>query len=434
VGRNDYDALDQHHNLWLTFQSKPGHKDLRRLGEKLLIPLKITNVSTIQRVGVVKYAGGKFWEDRLQRPVDIYSKFKNEGPDMYSQEKGSPGELRANQTFVVVETDEEGVSGIAGPIGAPAGEVETSFINAVLKPALIGENPLAVERVWDIMYRFAVHGRKGDSMMAISAVDCAIWDLVGKYYRRPVFELLGGTTRDSVPAYASMLGFSLNPEDVAKRSAEFAEKGFIAMKWFMKYGPSDGIKGEELNVEVVKAVRDAVGYDVKLMLDCWMSWGVNYTVRMARKLQRYEIEWIEEPVMPDDVEGYVEIRRQAGIPISGGEHEYTRWGFKQLFEKKAVDVAQPDIMWAGGISETVKICALASSYGIPVVPHTGVMTTTLNLLFSKPPALCPIAEYLVKWNAVNQVLFKTKLVPSGGNFIAPQVAGLGIELNSQDLM
>jgi len=389
--------------------------------------LKITNVSTISRTEVVKHAAGKFWEDRLLRPVDIYSRFKNEGPDLYAHETGSADELRTNQTFVIIDTD-EGISGIAGPIGAPSGDVQTSIINGVLKHALIGENPLAVEKLWDIMYRYAVHGRKGDSMMAISAVDCALWDLVGKYYRCPVFKLLGGLTRESVPAYASMLGYSVRPEDVARRSMDFFEQGFRAMKWFVKFGPSDGIKGEEMTIEAVKAARDAVGYDLKLMIDCWMSWGVNYTVRMARKLERYEIEWIEEPVLPDDIDGYAEIRKSAGILVAGGEHEYTRWGFKQLFEKKAVDIAQPDIMWAGGISETVKICALASSYGIPVVPHTGVMPATLNLLFSKPPNLCPIAEYLVKWNVINQALFKTKFVPSRGSFVAPEVMGLGTEI------
>jgi len=210
---------------------------------------------------------------------------------------------------------------------------------------------------------------------------------------------------------------------------EFVERGFRALKWFFRYGPSEGVKGEESNIALMKALRDSVGDDVDIMVDCWMSWGAAYTIKMAKKFEKYNPRWIEEPTLPDDLLGYQKIRRVVDIPIAGGEHEYTRWGFRELLEKDALNIAQPDIMWAGGISETTKICALASSYGVPVIPHTGVMATTLNLAFSLPENQCPIVEYLVKWNLVNQNFLRSKLIPENGYFKAPESSGLGMEID-----
>jgi L-alanine-DL-glutamate epimerase-like enolase superfamily enzyme len=386
--------------------------------------LKITDVLTFKLTGRIKHKGADFWEERLLRPVDIYPRFAREGPEVFGHKKASHGVLEIASVFVEIKTDGN-VSGIAGPMGAPFGEVQARFINSVLRKVLIGEDPLAIERIWDQMYRYSVHGRKGEAMMAISAVDCALWDLRGKYEKVPVYRLLGGPTRERLPAYASMLGYSIKPELAAKRAAEMVAQGFGSMKWFVRQGPQDGIKGEEANVGLVKAIRDSVGYDVKLMLDAWMSWNVGYTIRMAKKLERYDIAWLEEPLMPDNLDGHAELARTLSIPIAGGEHEYTRWGFRQLLEKRALDVIQPDIMWAGGITECLKISALASSFDVPVIPHTGHMSSTLNLQFSQPSHLAPIAEYLVKWNLVNQHFYSTKFVPQAGHFMPPDTLGLG---------
>ncbi len=385
--------------------------------------MKIAEVSTFRVTGRIKHQTPDFWEERLLRPVDVYQRFAREGPEVFGHKKISDSELEITSVFVEVKTD-EGVSGMAGPMGAPFGDVQAQFINSVLRPLLIGEDGLAVEKIWDLMYRYAVHGRKGEAMMAISAIDCALWDLRGKHLRLPVYRMLGGPSRELLAAYASMLGFSVKPELAAKRSVEVVEQGFGAMKWFVRYGPEDGIKGQEKNVELVKAIRDAVGYDVGLMLDAWMSWSVPYTMDIGRRLERYEIGWIEEPLMPDNIDGHAELARALSVPIAGGEHEYTRWGFKQLLDRNAVDIIQPDIMWAGGISECLKICALASTYGVPVIPHTGSMSTTVNLLFSQPPPRSPIAEYLVKWNLVNQHFYSTKFIPDRGNFRPPTTFGL----------
>jgi len=213
-----------------------------------------------------------------------------------------------------------------------------------------------------------------------------------------------------------------------------ADLGYTAQKWFFMHGPSDGIKGEKKNLELAKTFRDAVGYESDLMLDCWMSWSVPYTIKMAKKLERYELAWLEEPLLPDQIDGYAEIRANVDIPISGAEHEYTRWGFMEFLKKKALDIWQPDVGWAGGISEVKKICSLASSVGLPVVPHSGNARLSNHIWFSHNVVTCPIAEYLVKHNALAQYFNKKPLTPVKEYIYAPKEPGLGIELNENKII
>jgi L-alanine-DL-glutamate epimerase-like enolase superfamily enzyme len=266
-------------------------------------------------------------------------------------------------------------------------------------------------------------------MMAISAVDCALWDLKGRALNAPVYKILGGPTRTEIPAYASMLGFSIHPDRAVDRAREVVNQGFGAMKWFFRNGPADGRDGMERNVELVRNLRDGVGEDVDIMLDAWMSWDVPYTVKMAALLEEYEPRWIEEPVLPDKIESYAEIRRRVNVPISGGEHEYTRWGMKQLMDAQAVDVLQPDIYWCGGITETLKICAIASTYDVPVIPHGHSTNATAHLIASQPASLCPILEYLIKWNTIHQWFLKTPLQPENGLVRLTDTPGLGMDLD-----
>jgi L-alanine-DL-glutamate epimerase-like enolase superfamily enzyme len=183
------------------------------------------------------------------------------------------------------------------------------------------------------------------------------------------------------------------------------------------------------NLELVRNLREAVGPDVDLMLDCWMSWDVPYTVQMARRLEPYHPRWIEEPVLPDKIDQYAEIRRQVQVSIAGGEHEYTRWGFKALMDAHAVDVLQPDIYWAGGISELSKICALASAYDLPVIPHGHSVPATVHLLAAQPVTTCPLLEYLIKWNEIHQFFLKYPVKPVNGQVSLPAAPGIGMELD-----
>ncbi|MBV9542921.1 MAG: mandelate racemase/muconate lactonizing protein [Chloroflexi bacterium] len=351
----------------------------------------------------------------------MYPRFRALGPEFLPRVEGG---YRIKAHFVEIATD-EGVVGIGGPI-----PVEQAFlIYHDIRPVLEGADALATEVMWDTMYRAAVHGRKGTPMMAISAVDCALWDLKGRYFNAPVYRLLGGPSRTEIPAYASMLGYSIEPDRAAARAREAVQNGFRAMKWFFRHGPADGKDGMVKNAQMVSAVRGAVGDQVDVMLDCWMSWDVPYTVAMAERLEDYEPRWLKEPVMPDKIESYAAIRRQISIPVSGGEHEYTRWGLKQLMDAEAVDVLQPDIYWAGGISEMLKICALASTYDLPVIPHGHSTPASAHLIASQPPNVCPLLEYLIKWNEIHQHFLKTPLKPSGGVVRLPEAPGIGMDLD-----
>ena len=164
-------------------------------------------------------------------------------------------------------------------------------------------------------------------MMAISAVDCAMWDLKGRMLGLPVVRLLGGPTRDADPRLRQRAWATpSSPTGPRERGPRVRRQGYTAMKWFYRHGPTDGREGMEENEALVAAVREAVGPDVEIMTDAWMSWDVPYTLEMARRLEPYRPRWIEEPVLPDKIESYAEIRRESPVPIAGGEHEYTRWG------------------------------------------------------------------------------------------------------------
>lgn len=362
-----------------------------------------------------------FWEERLIRPVDVYPERASDGPGELP--RGADGRLQMQSIFLEIVAD-EGVTGIAGPITP----LQAFLIDTEFKRLLIGADPLATERIWDLIYRAQVHGRKGIEMMTLSVVDCALWDLKGKWAGVPVHRLLGGPLRTEFPAYASALGFSIEPERAAERARSFAEEGYRATKWFFRKGPADGPEGMRSNLALAEALRGAVGEDVDVMLDCWMSWSEPYAIEMARRLQHLRPRWLEEPVLPDRIDGYARIRQASPVPISGGEHEYTRWGVKQLLDAGAVDVLQPDIYWAGGISEMVKICAIASTYGIPVVPHGHSVQATVNLIAAQPESLCPLVEYLIKWNQVHQFFLARPLRPEGGVVRLPDLPGLGMEL------
>ena len=366
---------------------------------------------------------GTFWEERLIRPIDVYPEYASAGPDVLP--RLDDGSYRIETFFVELETD-DGAIGIGGPISRDLAFI----IDSELRRYLIGADPIAHERLWDTLYRAAVHGRKGATMMAISAVDCAVWDLKGRYFNTPVYRLLGGPTRTEIPAYASALGYSIEPDRAAERARELVRQGYRATKWFFRYGPQHGPDGMVRNAELVSALRGAVGADVDIMLDCWMSWNVPYTVAMAERLADYEPRWIEEPVLPDKIESYAAIRRQVSVPIAGGEHEYTRWGLKQYMDAEAVDVLQPDIYWAGGITELLKICALASCYDLPVIPHGHSTPASVHLVAALPAAVCPMVEYLVKWNEIHQFFLRHPVKPVGGLVALPETPGLGMELDS----
>lgn len=357
-------------------------------------------------------------EERQSQMLDIYPEFGARGPAA----RTTDGLMR--QTYVEIMTD-EGISGIFGPIFAE----QVPLIRTRLAPYLIGQDPLAGERLWDVMYRQDRHARKGYQMLAISAVDCALWDLRGKVYGQPVARLLGGPTRERVDCYASMLGHSLDAGLIRERAQRVVADGFKAQKWFFRYGPSDGLEGMERNVAMVRTVREAVGPNIELMLDAFMGWDMTYTIRMLERIAEFQPRWMEEAVPPDRVADFAQIRRSTRIPIATGEHEYTRWGFLALLQADAVDVIQADPDWCGGISELVKIGTLASAFGRQVFPHGHSVPAALNVIASQPPATFPMVEYLLWFQHHAQHFHATQYRPEGGSLALPTELGLGIVID-----
>jgi L-rhamnonate dehydratase len=272
--------------------------------------------------------------------------------------------------LVEVFTD-DGQVGLGNAALAP--QVTKQVIDLYLKPLLMGQDPWDIERLWQHMYRKTMaFGRKGIGMVAISAVDIALWDLLGKSAKQPVFRLLGGRTKRRIPVYASRL-YSVELNELAAEAKRYKNEGYRAMKLRFGWGPADGASGMQRNVELVRTVREIVGDDIDVMADAYMGWTLDYAKRMLRLLEPFHLRWLEEPVIPDDVSSYAELKSQGRIPIAGGEHEFTLYGFRELLEARAVDYIQFDTNRVGGISQARKIAALAEAYSVPVIPHAGQM-------------------------------------------------------------
>lgn len=388
--------------------------------------MKITDVRLRELTGTIQHPEGPFWEERLIRPVDIYPEFHAQKAINANWQPVRAGETTSTIKLIFIELHtDEGVIGVGGPVSHDV----ATLLHIGYRKSLIGHDPIANERLWDIMYRDGVHSRKGTPMFAISAIDAAIWDLRGKYLNQPVHRLLGGPTRESIPAYASMLGYSLEPERVHARAKAFAAKGYPAQKWFPRWGPMDGRDGIRKNVELMETLRASAGPESDIMIDAWMSWNVPYTLDMAQRLKPYDPRWLEEPVLPDKIAQYAEIRASSVVQISGGEHEYTRYGIKQLLDARAVDLMQADTFWAGGITEMQKICTLCSAYDVPIVPHGHSVPANVQLSFALSPVDVPYVEFLVKWNEILQFFFKEPVVPVDGYVKVPTGPGMGVEID-----
>ena len=340
-----------------------------------------------------------------------------------------PARRRVTQVYLEVRTNDEGLSGLFGPVdGAHA-----ALLRQEIRQAVLGTDPLASERIWDQVLRSNRHGRSGYSMMALSALDCALWDLKGKAFGVPVYRLLGGPTRDSIPAYASMLGFPLETEELQQTVSAYRDLGYTAQKWFFRYGPGQGPDGLARNVEFVRAARAAIGDDHRLMVDAFNSWDAAYAIEVGRRIADCRPFWLEEPVPVDRLHALRAIRTATGIPVATGEHCYTRWQVKQLLDSEAADVVQSDPDWCGGISELVKIAALCSAYDVPLVPHGHSLHAALHVAAASSPTVVPMVEFLVLHQRHKQAFMKEFLEPERGVLRLPEAPGLGIELDSSKI-
>jgi L-rhamnonate dehydratase len=284
----------------------------------------------------------------MGRPIDRY-------PGLH--EYGYPRMWRRAACVVTAEdgTWGFGVTVHSGPV--------VSIINDHFKPILEGQNCMATEKLWDVMVRAAApYGSGGLTSYAVSAVDVALWDLKGKLLQRPVYELLGGPQKDRIFCYAT--GFD---------TEWYMEQGFKATKVFTPYGPQDGLEGLKKNVEFVAKTREVVGDDVELMLDCWLSMDVEYTVRLAELVRPYRLKWLEDYIHPEMMDGYRQVRQR--VPwqtLASGEHWYMPHMFAAAANHGVVDIFQPDILWGGGITAVMKVCHIAEAHGINVITHAGM--------------------------------------------------------------
>ena len=327
--------------------------------------------------------------------------------------------------YVEITTD-TGLTGIHGPIQAEPAYI----IYSKLRPLLKGKDPLAGEHLWDQMRRRDRHARAGQMMMAISAVDNALWDLRGKYFDVPVYRLLGGPTREKIPCYASMLGHSTEPSEAAAFAKDFFDRGFVHQKWFFDYFPEHGGAGRLKNIAMVKALRDAVGEEGTLCFDARWAWDLPYSIDMARAMMPYRPHWLEEPLHPEQLEGYIHIKRDTGIPLASGEHFYTRWNVKQYLDADAIDFVQADPEWCGGITELVKICGYCEAHEVKVVPHGHTILPAMHVIAAQPVVVCPMSEFLWKGQTgTKQHFHKNPIIPEDGFINLPTAPGLGMELD-----
>ncbi len=364
---------------------------------------------------------GPAWEfeDRAVEALDLY-------PSHVRASAGA-GDAPSDLSAVYVEiVTEEGISGHYGPIDSR----QAFLIATDLRPLVLGADPFATALIHDQVLRLHRHGRAGLFVNAISAVDNALWDLRGKARNEPVYRLLGGPTRDRVPAYASMLGFSVEPERAAAVALEHRRLGFPAQKWFFKHGPGAGWEGLQDNLAMARAVREAVGPGYPLMFDAFMGWDLTYAADMLRGLEDVEPYWVEEPVPPERVDAFRRLAASSRVRLATGEHAHTRWQVKELLDSGAVGIIQADQDWAGGITEQMHICSLCSAYDVPVVAHGHAVPAALHVAAAQSPQTVPMVEYLVRIQDRNQHFHETIYRPVQGALALPTAPGLGIDLDA----
>src|SRR5699024_108143 len=340
----------------------------------------------------------------------------------YKKDRRSWG-INALGTIVVeIELSNETVGFGVSTGGYPAAWI----IENHLKRFVINQSVKNIEKIWDQMFRASLYyGRKGLVMNAISAVDLALWDTLGRVRQEPVYEMIGGKIHNYIQFYAT------GPRpDLAK------DMGFIGGKLPLKFGPSDGEEGLNKNINKIKELREKVGNDFWLMYDCYMSLDLPYAKKLMEALSKFNVKWIEESFIPDDYWSYAELKRNAplNMMITTGEHEATRYGFRLLLEKACADIIQPDVSWCGGMTELLKISSLADAYEVPTIPH-GSSVYSYHFVATRKNS--PFAEFwMMDYDASSIVPMSSPLlinepITDNGKIKLSDDPGFGVELNRE---
>jgi D-galactarolactone cycloisomerase len=364
----------------------------------------------------------------------------------FSSQCGFP---ERNSLLVRIETD-QGIYGWGegGQYGPP--EPVKACVDYVLAPMLLGRDPMDKGILWADMYNHTKDfGQKGTYIEAISAVDIALWDICGKRMEVSVGQMLGGLRRTHVAMYATgcyyrgedYLGMGRTLDELREEAAGYVELGFQNLK--IKVGLLSVVE----DARRVRAIRESVGDGVGIFVDCNHAYNSYTAIRMGRVLEEENILFMEEPVIPEDLEGYREVRNKLDIAIAGGECEYTLYGFKNLISRGCIDIAQPDICVSGGLTEFQRIHALAAAYGINVIPHvwgSGIaLATALNAISALPlsPHTAnpvpfqnePMVEYDRNFNPLRDELLKEPIAIEEGKVKVPEGFGLGVDINEEVL-
>lgn len=359
--------------------------------------------------------GDEHWIDgQISTPMSKYSEYR-----MHRKSFG----LNVLGSLVVQVEASDGTVGFGVSTG---GELGAWIVEKHLARFVEGQKVTDLEKIWDQMFNATLfYGRKGIVLNTISAVDLALWDLLAKVRNEPVHALLGGPVRDELTFYAT----GARP-DLAK------EMGFIGGKLPLKYGPSSGDEGLEKNIAELAEMRSRTGDDFWLMFDCWMSLDVNYATKLALRAHEYGLKWIEEALPPDDYWGYAKLKHNVpkGMLVNTGEHEATRWGFRMLLEMDCCDVLQPDVGWCGGVTELIKISALADAHNKLVVPH-GSSVYSYHFVITRHNS--PFSEFLMMAPKADQVvpmfnpLLLDEPIPVNGRMKASALdkPGFGVRIN-----
>ncbi len=350
----------------------------------------------------------------------------------------SMGWVHRRSSMIVELITDDGVIGWGEALchGLQPPEIAATIVQTALKPLLIGADPFDVDALWERMYnRTRPFGQKGAVPNAISAVDIAIWDCLGKALGKPVHKLLGGSYRTSVQPYAT--GFYRReggnyPAEAMAEARRHLGNGFTAMK--LKIG-----FGLEEDIAYVNSVREAVGPDAKLMVDANHAYNLGTARRLLKAIEPARIHWFEEPISPEDIDGYCELKNLTDIHLAAGENEFTKFGFRDWISRRAVDILQPDLCSAGGFTECRKISAIAQAWHMPIVPHVwagGIgLAASLQFIATLPPAplalhpIEPMLEYDQSTHPFRHDLIFGAISMRDGRVAIPDGPGLGIEVN-----
>jgi D-galactarolactone cycloisomerase len=330
-------------------------------------------------------------------------------------------------TLVRVVTD-EGITGIGSCSGN--GELIEVIVGKVLKPLLIGMDPTEIDQIWDKAYVRGGHkefGTRGIGVVALSGIDVALWDILGKARGVPLHRLLGGKCRDKVPVYATAL-YPEEPSKVAQRARKFADQGFHGVKIKVGFDLDQDIR-------IVRAVREELGNDFIVMTDANQGYSVDVALKASDAFADCGAFWLEEPLFVEDIEGHAILREKGRTPIAVGENLHTRYAFENFIVRGAVDLIQPDVARAGGITEIRKITALAARHNVPVSFHTWGDGVALAASVHLSAALkdCIVMELDYTYNPLREELLREPFKVQDGYLIPPEKPGLGIELNQDAL-